>query len=214
MSESRPGDRAEVSGDDPTLVFDDTVVDEAVVQESVDTTRTQPLTGPTGAPATDPDHRQRRWRAVVIGLVGAAVGFGLALLIVALAGNDAVGDEVTASEIEALESGLESRDARISELEAALDEARAASAGNDQDADARSRALDERAEVLEEWSADLSEREEDIARREADLDERERRLEQRERDEGGGDTGGQLVDDEVVDGIVQRVLERLRSLFE
>lgn len=207
MSDSRPGDRSPERGDEPAVAFDDTAVEDPVVRSN-----TEQLPDPVGTNTQDRDRRRRVLRAAVIGLIGAVIGFGLAVLIVALTGDDDAGGDSTADlTSESLEADLRDRDARISELEAALAEARAASEGSDQDTDARNEALDERAAVLEEWSRDLSDREDDIARREAELDDRAGTG-----DEGDGspaDGGAGIIDDEVVDGIVQRVLDQLRALF-
>ncbi|HSK23763.1 MAG TPA: hypothetical protein VK906_11330 [Egicoccus sp.] len=185
------------------------------------------------------ERRERRKRDLLLGLVGALVGFLLAFVIVALSTDDGEGGEVVAADerVGALESDLGERDARIEELEAQLAEAEAAAGDRDEDVAAQQQALDERSAALDERNeqADqrgerLDERERALNEREQQLDQREQAIEQRESESGDapaegdppadGDGGGVNLPDlpdvpsgEEVDNFVESVLDRIRNLF-
>lgn len=165
---------------------------------------------PPDAPADDDDPtRGRGRREFLIGLAGAVIGFALALVVVALTTGGAEVDEDLATHLASLEEDLETRDARIAELEAQLDEAEAAAGGRESDIELQRQALDDRADVLDEWEQRLSEREAQAAQREAAVAERERDA---DTDTPIIDTDD-IIDDETVDNIVERVIDGIRNLF-
>jgi hypothetical protein len=150
-----------------------------------------------------------RGREIAIAAIGAVIGFVIAFLVVALGTSDDGDDAQLAAaqeEIEELEAGVEERDATIGELEARLSEAEAAAGARADDVEAQRDALDERASILDEREAALRER--------ADaLDERERELDQREQD-ASTESPGPGIDEETAEGIVDRVVEQIRDLFQ
>ena len=173
-------------------------------------------------PEAEPPSQARRW---LFGLLGALLGFMLAFLVIAISTDDeGDGAELAGQErIEALETELAERDAQMEALQARLDEAEAAAGERDEDLEAQRQALDERAGALDERSAALDERE-------AALDERETAIEERERDVTEPSPGGEPadpapgdgpplddvlpdVDEQTVENIVERVLDRLRNLL-
>jgi hypothetical protein len=150
-----------------------------------------------------------RGREVAIGAIGAVIGFVLAFIVVALGtSGDADDPQLAAAqeEIEELEATVDERDAAIDELEARLAEAEAAAGARADDVDAQREALDERAGILDEREAALQDRA-------AALDERERQLDQREQEEPG-DSPGPGIDQETAEGIVDRVVDQIRDLFQ
>lgn len=193
-----------------------------------------------GAPPYDPEPQPEgpgRGRQIAIGVISGLAGFILAFLVIAIftGGDDPVSDPgVAASQerIDALEAELAGRDQQIEELEARLADAEAAIGETDADFDAQREALDERATALDQRANALDEREAALDQRERDLNDREAAIAEREQqaddpdgtgdpdgsgsDGDGSDDGGVTtpdIDEEEVQNIVDRVLERLRDLF-
>jgi hypothetical protein len=157
----------------------------------------------------EPEQPSNRGREIAIGAIGAVIGFVLAFIVVALGtGGDADDPQLAAAqeEIEELEATVDERDAAVDELEARLAEAEAAAGARADDVDAQREALDERAGILDE-------REEALRDRAEALDERERQLDQREQEEPG-DSPGPGIDQETAEGIVDRVVDQIRDLFQ
>lgn len=183
-----------------------------------------------------------RGRQVLIGVVSALAGFILAFIVIAIftAGDDPdpVDDPALAASqerIDALEAELADRDQQVEELEARLADAEAAMGETDADLDAQREVLDERATSLDQRANALDEREAALDQRERELNDREAALAEREQQaddgpgepddsgsdgdgsDGDGSDGGGItppdIDEEDVQNIVDRVLERLRDLF-
>lgn len=182
---------------------------------------------PYGAddPATRPEGPEEsgRGRQVAIGLISGLIGFILAFIMIAIFTGDedgTVDPGLAASQerIDALEAELADRDVQIEELEARLAEAEAAVGESDADIEAQREALDARAGALDERANALDEREVALDQREAAIAEREQQADadppptDPEPGENGGLTPPEF-DDEQVENIVNRVLERLRELF-
>ncbi len=215
-----PTRRVDPAGPDPTRRMDRPPPpgDSAPTQQQPWEGEAQPR--PTGTASEeagydelDPDEPpRRRGRLFLLWLFGLVLGFVLAFVVIALATDDdaPVADADAQERIEALEAELEQRDAQISDLEARLTEAEAAAGDRDEDIEQQRQALEEQSEVLAEWQELLAQREADLDDREAALAERERALDEQE-DEPGIDLPE--IDDETVDGIVDRVLEQIRDWF-
>jgi hypothetical protein len=157
----------------------------------------------------EPEQTSNRGREIAIGAIGAVVGFVIAFVVVALGtSGDADDPQLAAAqeEIEELEATVGERDAAIDELEARLAEAEAAAGARADDIDAQRDALDDRAGALDDREAALRDRAEA-------LDERERQLDQREQ-EDPGDSPGPGIDQETAEGIVDRVVDQIRDLFQ
>jgi len=176
------------------------------------------------APAEEPE-AAGRGKQVAIGVISVLAGFILAFILIAIftGGDDAVVDPgLAASEerIAALEAELADRDLQIEELEARLAEAEAAVGESDADIAAQRQALDERATALDQRAIALDEREVALDQREAAIAEREQQAEtdpapsepEPDPEDDGGLTPPE-IDEEEVENIVNRVLERLRDLF-
>lgn len=163
-------------------------------------------------PADEPS--SSRARTFAIGAFGAVIGFIIAFVVVALGLSDPAPDGQLAAaqeEIEQLEASLEERDAQVAELEARLVEAEAAAGARDEDAEAQRQALDERATILDERQDALEERAAALERRADELDERERAIADRE----DADDGAPLpIDEETAEGIIDRIVEQIRDLFQ
>lgn len=157
----------------------------------------------------EPEQTSNRGREIAIGAIGAVVGFVIAFVVVALGtSGDADDPQLAAAqeEIEELEATIDERDATVDDLEARLAEAEAAAGARADDIDAQREALDERAGILDDREAALRDRSEA-------LDERERQLDQREQEEPG-DSPGPGIDQETAEGIVDRVVDQIRDLFQ
>ena len=163
-----------------------------------------------------------RGKQVAIGVISGLIGFILAFVLIAIfTGDDdaAVDPGLAASQerIDVLEAELADRDLQIEELEARLAEAEAAVGESDADIEAQRQALDERATALDQRATALDEREIALDQREAAIAEREQQAEvDPPPAPDPGDNGGLTppeFDDEQVENIVNRVLERLRELF-
>jgi hypothetical protein len=149
-----------------------------------------------------------RGKAVALAVAALLVGFVLAFIVVALGTSDGTDDgQLVASqeEVEELERAVEERDAQIADLETRLAEAEAAAGARADDVEAQRQALDERAANLDDREAALQERAEA-------LDERERQIEQREQD--ADDDSGTVIDEETAEGIIDRIVDQIRDLFE
>jgi hypothetical protein len=166
-----------------------------------------------------------RGKQVAIGVISGLVGFILAFILIAIftGGDEATDDPGAAASqerIDALEAELADRDLQIEELEARLAEAEAAAGESDADIEAQRQALDERATALDQRAGALDEREAALDEREAAIAEREQEADAEpapsepdpEPDDNGGLTPPEF-DEEQVENIVNRVLERLRDLF-
>lgn len=163
----------------------------------------------TAAPTEDddvPPAGPGRGKMVAIALVAALVGFVIAFVVVALGTGDDGASELAAmqEEVDDLEAALEERDARIADLEARLDEAEAAAGQRADDIETQREALDARAAALDEREAALEERQNALA-------ERERAVEDAAEDEDGT---APTFDEETTQGIVDRVVEQIRDLFQ
>ena len=177
-----------------------------------------------GAPPGEQDP-SGRGKQLAIAVISGLVGFILAFILIAIftGGEDATVDPGLAASqerIDALEAELADRELQIEELEARLAEAEAAAGESDADIEAQRQALDERAVALDERANALDEREVALDQREAAIAEREQQADADPSPEepapDPGDNGGLTppqFDDEQVENIVNRVLERLRDLF-
>ena len=164
-----------------------------------------------------------RGKRVAIGLISGLAGFILAFIVIAIfTGDDEamVDPGVAAAEerIEALEAELADRDLQIEELQARLDEAEAALGESDADIEAQREALDERATALDQRASALDEREIALDQWEAAIAEREQQadVDPAPADPDPGENGGLTppeFDEDELENIVNRVLERLRELF-
>ena len=181
---------------------------------------------PYGAEPRDPRVEEPepsgRGKQVAIGVICGLAGFILAFIVIAIftGDDDAVVDPgIAASEerIEALEAELADRDLQIEELQARLDEAEAAIGESDADIEAQREALDERAAALDQRANALDEREVALDQRDAAIAEREQQAETdpAPADPDPDDDGltPPEFDEDDVENIVNRVLERLRELF-
>lgn len=186
---------------------------------------------PGPPPQPDDERPPRRWgKGAALVLLGIVLGFVAAFVVVALGTEDASPtagpSEAAMQRIQALEAEVAERDATITDLEAQLEEAGAEAGQADEAIAAQREALDSRAEELDARASALNEREQALADRERAVEEREQQLAAREQEleEGGpsdgeepSDEGGGLdlpeLDDEQVEGIVDRVLDRIRELF-
>lgn len=178
----------------------------------------------TEDPHAGPDEPEPsgRGRQIAIGVISGLVGFILAFILIAIftGGDDATVDPGLATSqerIDALEAELADRDLQIEELEARLAEAEAAVGESDADIEAQRQALDERATALDERANALDEREVALDEREAAIAEREQQADADpepapDPEDDGGLTPPE-IDEEEVENIVNRVLERLRDLF-
>ena len=180
----------------------------------------------TGDPDVPPDESRTsgRGKRVAIGVISGLAGFILAFIVIAIfTGDDeaVVDPGIAAAEerIEALEAELADRDLQIEELEARLDEAEAAIGESDADIEAQREALDERATALDQRASALDEREVALDQREAAIAEREQQADvdpaPADPDPDPDDNGltPPQFDEDQVENIVNRVLERLRELF-
>jgi hypothetical protein len=138
------------------------------------------------------------------------LGFIIAFIVFALGtSGDADEAELAAAreDVAELESAVDERDAQIADLEARLAEAEAAAGARADDIESQRQALDERAANLDDREAALGERAEA-------LDQREQEIEQRERDADTDDGSGPGLDEETAEGIVDRVVDQIRELFQ
>lgn len=179
-----------------------------------------------GSSPSDPDS-SGGGRKVLVGLLGAVIGFVLAFLVIALTTDEPQAADPGAGQaqerIDELETDLAARDLSIEELEAQLAEAEAAAGDSDADIEEQREALDERASALDQRADALDARETELDEREADLAEREQQAPTApEPDESpDSDTDPESdsglnapdIDEQEVENIVNRVLERLRELF-
>jgi peptidoglycan hydrolase CwlO-like protein len=176
-----------------------------------------------------------RGKQIAIGAISALLGFILAFVVIALFTDDdapVVDDSQLAEaqeQIEELEAEVADRDLQIEELEARLADAEAAIGESDADLEAQREVLNEIAAAQDEREQTLNEREQALNEREQGLDEREAAIADREAEgdsaptepeappDGDGESDGGLtppdIDEEEVENIVNRVLERLRDLF-
>lgn len=175
-----------------------------------------------------------RGRAALYSLLSLAVGFVLALIIVAAFGGAPADDEAVAAledEVAALEDEVAASEEREAELEAQLadqeaelEAARDALDEADADIAEAREALDQRAEALDERETQLDERASGLDERAADLDEREAALEQREAALAEAEERGDIdlddielpdveIDPEQAQGIVDRIIEGIRDLL-
>lgn len=173
-----------------------------------------------------------RGRAALYSLATFALGFVVALFLVAAFGEDpAVEDEADAERIAELEEEVAERDEEIAALEGQLEDQEAEleaarDALDDADADlAEAReALDERAAALDDRESQLDERAAGLDERAAELDEREAAIEQRETalaeaeedddvDLDDIDLPDVEIDEEQAQNIIDRVIEGIRDLL-
>lgn len=196
---------------------------------------------PEEAPLLKEEQDKRVRRVAAIGTIaGLLVGAVVMLVVIALAGGDPEpAEEVAVDEgqaeqveelegsVEELEAAVEERDAQIEALEAQLAEAQAVIEERDaeleglrqQAGEGETELAEERA-ALEEQRAALDSRTEALDEREQALDQREEALAEREAeppatDSPGTDPGEDLpVDEEEAEALVERVLDRIRDLFD
>lgn len=175
--------------------------------------------GPDGE---DEGREPRRGRAVLLVLLGLVIGFVAAFIVIALGSGDASTAEdpelaTLQDENALLQAELDERDTRIADLEAQLDAADSAAGEQDAELQAQRDALDERANQLDDRASQLDDREDALDRREDELAERE--AEPSPEPQPDTDTGtepdadpGEIMED--AEGIVDRILEGIRDLFD
>ena len=170
----------------------------------------------------DREPERSRGRDWAIGLGGVAAGILLAIIVAFAAGGDEpVDDQVAAAQeqVAELEAERDALQAENEALEARASDAEAAVGAGDADLDAQRQALDQREAQLDERDGSLNQRESGLDDRERQLDEREASIDQGGPGDGSGDGSGDGgidlpdIDADEVEGFIDRIMDRIRSLF-